>query len=148
MAGTEVRVEKGALVPATARAAKQLNERVKIGDVVLVELKKVRNPRFNALAHAIGGLCAQNIPAFEGMGSHEVLKRLQLESGISCDEKIAILPDGNEYMVRQSKSMAFDKMDEVEFNGMVMGLCAWVSARWWPTVTAEQVKAMAECWIE
>ena len=145
----ELRVEKGALVPATPRAASILRTRgLRLGDIVTAEIRKERNPRFNRLAHSIGGLCAQNIDAFDRMDAHAVLKRLQLESGLCCDEQIADLPGIGQAVIRVPQSISFGKMDETQFNALIAGLCAWVSQRYWPMLTPEQVRDMAEAWVE
>jgi hypothetical protein len=144
-----LRVEKGSLVPADAEAAEMLRAKgLRIGDVVHVELTKLRNPRFNALAHAIGRLCTENIEAFAGMDAHAVLKRLQLESGLECSEQVAELPDGTQYLIRQPRSMAFDKMDELQFSRLVSGLCSWISARYWPQLTAKQIEDMSAAMVD
>ena len=145
----ELRVEKGALVPNTQQAASLLRANgYKIGDVVMADICKERNPRFMRLAHAIGRLCVENIDAFIGVDSHTVLKRIQLESGTACDEQVAHLPDGTQFLIRQPKSMAFDKMCENEFNSLVIGLCTWISMRYMPTLTPDKVRVLAEAMID
>ena len=144
-----LRVIKGALVPADEGAAELLrSKRLQLGDVVEVDLVKQRNPRFHALAHAIGRLCSENIEVFTGMDAHSVLKRLQLESGLECSEQVAELPDGTQYLVRQPRSMAFDKMDEAEFRSLVSALCSWIVARYWPTLTPTQIEQMASAMVD
>lgn len=145
----ELRIDKGMLIPASERAVSILRERgYRIGDIVLADIRKERNPRFHALAHALGSLCAQNIAAFSGLDAHAVLKRLQLESGIECTEQVAELPDGTQYLVRQPKSMAFERMDEAQFGKLVSGLCSWIAARHWPTLTPEQIENMAGAMVD
>jgi hypothetical protein len=145
----ELRVERGMLVPATERASALLRARgYKVGDTVLAEIRKERNPGFHRLAHAIGGLVASNIESFAGYDHHAALKRLQLESGVSCEERIAELPGGQSVMIRQAKSMGFDKMDEVEFRAMISALCGWVASKYWPTLSAEQVEELAQAFVD
>lgn len=145
----ELRIERGCLIPATERSRQVLRARgYKMGDIVMADLKRERNPRFNALAHAIGGLCATNIPQFDSMDAHGVLKRLQLESGIECDEQVAEMPDGTQYLVRQPRSMAFEKMDEAQFGKLVAGLCSWIAARYWPQLTPDQIEQMAGAMVD
>jgi hypothetical protein len=143
------RVTRGALVPADDEATELLKAKgLKIGDVVQVDLTKQRNPRFHRLAHAIGRLCSENIDFFAGMDAHAVLKRLQLESGLECNEQVAKLPDGTQYLIRQPQSIAFGKMDEAQFKALVAGLCSWIAARHWPTLTADQIEQMADAMVD
>ena len=88
-----LRVEKGALVPAHDAAREALRARgFKVGDVLLADLTKPRNPGFHRLAHAIGRLVAENVTAFYTMPAHDALKRLQAESGIECEARTVDLP--------------------------------------------------------
>lgn len=136
-----LRVIQGGFAPADSYAQTQLrNKKFKIGDVVKCDVRKLRNPRFNRLVHRIGQLCAANIDEFTGMDPHKVIKRLQLEGNIYCDE-ISIKPysilivdsvlkavrpildlfglhlsnDGL-LVVRIPQSLSFDSMDEQEFH--------------------------------
>jgi hypothetical protein len=82
-----LRVVKGGYAPADATTATRLRQRGhRVGDLVFAEFKKPRNPGFHRLAHVFGQLVADNIDDFTGMDSHEVLKRIQVESGFGCDE--------------------------------------------------------------
>jgi hypothetical protein len=58
----------------------------KNGDVVAVNITKLRSPAFNRLAHKIGQLVAASIDDFQGMDAHQVLKRLQLEADAACED--------------------------------------------------------------
>jgi len=56
------------------------------GDLLYADLRKLRSRGLNAFLHQVAQLCVENLPEFEGMGAHQALKRLQLESGTACDE--------------------------------------------------------------
>ena len=144
-----LRVSNGALVPADACATEQLRSRkLKLGQVVQVEVFKLRSQGFNRLAHRIGGLVASNIQAFEGMDAHKALKRLQIESGVACDEIGISVPGFGLCIQKLPRSFGFETMDEDEYRDSVKGICRYVSDRYWPTVSPEQVEAMAESWVE
>lgn len=82
-----LRVVKGGFQPADATTRTRLAARkYRMGELVFAEFKRPRNPGFHRLAHALGTLFVENIEAFEGLNAHTCLKRLQLESGIGCEE--------------------------------------------------------------
>lgn len=113
-----------------------------IGDDVAIEIYKVRNIKFNNLVHKFGELLAQNLDDFDGMEAHAVLKRLQLESGVACDE-IQLRGDFGLVYHRQAQSLSFDNMDDGEFSEVFRGLSRHVSKRYWTSLTPEQIEQMA-----
>lgn len=112
------------------------------GDVVFAEMKRPRNPGFHALAHAFGTLVVENIDAFEGFDPHKALKRLQMESGVGCEECV-ILVEGREFIQRWPISLAFESMEEGEFREVFGGLCKYVSRVYWSDCTPEAIEDMA-----
>lgn len=138
-----LRVVKGALVPADPFAAARLRAKgFKVGDEVLAELRKPRNPGYWRLGHALGTLLIQNIDEFEHYtDSHAVIKRLQLESGVACDS-IAIRGEFGLVEHRVPRSLSFADMDEGTWNEVYGSLCAWVRKRYWPGLTDSQVEDM------
>lgn len=175
-----LRVVKGGFQPADASTVSRLRARkMNVGELVFAELKRPRNPGFHRLAHALGTLFVQNIEALDALDSHTVLKRLQLESGIGCDEVMVpahtVWPRVVEWVgqnigepfavvlragldaigakatlipVRVPRSLSFESMDQGEFNAVVAGICHHVSQTYWPTLTAEQIKSMADAMVE
>jgi len=93
-------------------------------------------------------LCTENIEAFAGIDAHSVLKRLQLESGLECSEQVAELPDGTQYLIRQPRSMAFDKMDEETFQDFMRNICEHISGRYLNGMDADAVEKMLEMMVE
>lgn len=143
-----LRIEKGALVPADGYTASRLRERgYHIGDMVGATISKLRNQKFNRLVHRIGQLCAANLDAFSGMEAHAVIKRLQLESGVACDETAIKVPGLGMVMHRTPKSLSFENLDEGEFHDAARGLCRWIATEYWSTLTPEQVEQMAESFV-
>lgn len=144
-----MRFEKGCMVPVDDYAIHQLRERkFKIGDVVAVEITKSRNPGFNRLAHALGKLCAANIDEFRGKDAHSVIKHIQLLAGIECEESIITVPGGGEMLCKQPKSIGFASMGQEAFRDMMLNFCRYVAETYFEGLTAEQVQAMAERFIE
>lgn len=143
-----LRVIKGGYAPADASTASQLRGTHRVGDLVFAEFKKPRNPGFHRLAHQLGSMLAENLDAFEGMAAHRVLKRLQVEADVGCDEIPMLIPGIGPVNYRIPRSLSFESMDEPEFREVIAGLCRHVCARYWPTCTPEEVERMASCWVD
>lgn len=143
-----LRVIKGGYAPADSSTASVLRTRHRVGDLVFVEFRKPRNPGFHRLAHQLGGMVAENLDAFEGMGQHEVLKRLQIESGVGCETIHLRMPGIGPVEYRVPKSLSYESMDEPEFKDVIAGLCGHVAKTYWPTCSAEQVEQMASIWVD
>ncbi len=143
------RISKGALTPADAYTLGRLRERgYKIGDVVSVTVSKLRSNGFNRLAHRLGKLCSLNLEGFEELDGHRALKRLQLESGIACDETAIKVPGLGMVLHRVPLSLSFDAMDEDQFREVIKGLCRYISKTYWPTLSAEQIEELASAMPE
>lgn len=166
-------VKKGALVPADKYAESQLrSKKFRVGDVVCAEIRKLRNQKFNRLIHKLGLLCAQNIDDFCGMDGHAVIKRLQCEGNIYCDE-IAIKPfsilivdsvlkavkpildlfglkisDDGLLIIRIPRSLSFESLDEAEFHDAAKQICRFLSEKYWHGLDAEQIESMADLMVQ
>ena len=139
-----LRVIKGGFAPADGGTANRLREKgVRIGDLVFVEMKKPRNPKFHRLVHAFGEILVQNIEAFEALNSHSVLKRLQIEAGVGCDEMAVIFPGIGPCTYRIPRSLSFESMDEGEFSEVFEGFCRHVCKAYWPSMTPEAIEQLA-----
>ena len=144
-----LRVGKGALIPHDGVSAMQLRAKgFKLGDVLAADLSKPRNPAFHRLAHQVGALLAENLEAFEDLDSHGVLKRLQIEGDIACDSIPLNMPGIGPVEYRVPRSLSFASMDEAEFRQTIAAMCRYVSKRYWPSCTPEQIEAMASAWVE
>jgi len=143
-----LRVEKGSLVPNDAATVELLRARkYKLGDVLAAELSKPRSPKFHRLAHSLGGMLAENIEAFAGMDAHRVLKRLQIEGRIACDEIPIHAPGVGPCAYFIPLSLSFESMDDGEFHEVIAAFCAYVSHKYWPSLEPEQIEQMAEIWV-
>jgi len=144
-----LRVSKGCLVPFDDMAAAMLRAKgYGMGDVLQADLSKSRNPAFHRFAHQLGSLLAENLDAFEGVNSHAVLKRLQIEANVGCDEMALMFPGVGPCVYRVPRSLSFGSMDEAEFKQVIAAMCRHISKTYWPTCTPEQVEAMASAWVE
>jgi len=141
-------VDKGCFRPSDRYTSDRLRSRgYKTGDVVSAAITKPRNPRFNRLVHRIGQLCAANIEEFSGMDAHQAIKRLQLESGVACEEIAIKVPGLGMLMHRTPRSLSFESMDEGEYREAARGICRWIAQQYWPSMTAEQVEEMADSFV-
>lgn len=144
-----LRVAQGALVPADSMAAGRLRARgYHVNDLVFAEIKKPRNPGFHRLAHRIGTLVAENIDVFDGMSAHNVLKRLQYEANIGCEEIVVQEEDGTIRLLRWPQSLSFESMDQSEFYELVRAMCNHISMKYWPELSADEIKEMADLMVD
>lgn len=147
-----LRVIKGGLEPADGYTRRRLRERgYRIGDMLLAILRKPRNPGFNRLAHRLGQLVADNIDDFEGLDAHQVLKCLQIEANVECDEipvYLEIFDQRIRVIYRIPRSLSFESMDEGEFKAVVRRISNHIAATYWPSLTAQQIEQMAEAMPE
>lgn len=144
-----LRVVQGGFQPADQFAQNQLKDkRLKVGDVVGVVIRKLRNPKFNRLVHRIGQLCAENIDAFTGMDAHVVIKRLQLEGRIACDEIGIMIPGYGIAIQFIPRSLSFESMDEAEYHDAAKKICIFIAERYWPDLDPEEIENMASLMVE
>ena len=137
-------VGKGVLYPSDDYTTERLRAKgYHVGDVLSATLTKQRSPGFNRLAHQLGALVGQNIEEFGGLDAHKVLKRLQIESGVACEETAIKIPGYGMMMHRTPQSLAFDAMDEGEFRECMTGLSRWISTQYWPQMDEDQILNMA-----
>ena len=144
-----LRVQQGQFVPADRATQLRLREKgFRAGDLVFVEFRKPRNPKFHGLAHQLGVLCSENIDAFEGMDPHRVLKRLQLEARVGCDEMAIIVPGFGKCLHLIPRSLSYESMDEAEFYEVVKGFSRYISSHYWPSLEPEQIEKMIGVMID
>jgi hypothetical protein len=143
-----LRVEKGMLVPADGLALEKLKAKgYTVGDIVHATLAKPRNPQFHRLAHALGFLVSENIEAFHGLDAHTTLKRLQIESGLACEEIGLRMPKVGYVVYRMPLSMSFQSMNEGEFKELIRGLSRYIAKEYWPDLHPDQIEDMASCMV-
>lgn len=135
----------GALVPADRYSAEALKSR-KLGpaDVVFAVLRKPRNPKHHRLAHALGQLLVENLDEFAELDAHSVLKRIQLEADIGCDQMAINFPGLGPCSYRIPKSLSFESMDQTQFEAVYSAMCRHIAERYWRDLTPERVAEMAE----
>ena len=138
-------VIKGGLVPTDDLSQARLRAKgYKTGQQVHAVITRPRNPGYHRLAHAFGQLIADSFDDFRDMDAHRVLKRLQYETGIGCEEFGARLPGVGFVPVRIPESLNFSSMDDGRFHEVLSGLARHVAEQYWHgDVDAEEVIQMA-----
>ena len=139
-----LKVIKGGFAPADAYTARKLRDRkYSRGDIVAGTISKPRNPKFWRLAHGLGALVAENIESFSGMDAHRVLKRLQREALIACDEFAFMVPGCGMVTQYTPRSLSFESMSEEEFSSVYETMCKWIVQNYWPSENTERLTEMA-----
>jgi hypothetical protein len=139
-----MRVQKGALAPADSYTAQRLRDKgFHIGDLVGIEIRKIRNPGFHRLAHALGDFMVKNVETFENLNAHTALKRLQREDGVACDDFHSEV-GGEKMLIRVPRSLSFESMDDGEFHEVYGAMCRHVAKTYFEGLDEEQVVAMVE----
>lgn len=144
-----LRVIKGGLAPADGFSQSMLRARgYKVGDIVAGEIRKPRNPGFWRLAHAFATLVSENIDQFHGMEAHAVLKRLQWEGNIGCEEMGVNVPGVGMAVIRMPQSMGFESMEDGEFRAVMKAFCNHIAATYWKDCDPEEIERMASCMVD
>ena len=139
-----VRVVKGGFIPASKAGEDALRSMgMKIGDEVMADIKKPRNPQFFRLAHALGKLVLDNVDGFTG-NYHDVIKRLQREAKVECDESTIELGENAVATIVKPRSLSFESMGEERFREAYQGMCDHVAKVYWPELSQEKIEEMAE----
>lgn len=132
-------------MPADDYTKKRLRELgYKVGDLLFAEFSKPRNPEFHKLAHRIGVLLSRSIDDFNGLDAHEVLKKLQLDAEIECEESRAIVPGLGVMRVLTAISLAYESMEQGRFYRFTRKIYDYIALKYWPDMTPEQIAEMAE----
>lgn len=134
----------GALVPMTGWDRRAMKERRYTTNTELrADLKKPNNPKFNRLMHALGVLVCEQIDGF-GSDPHAAIKRLQREADLFCEAMEAEIPGVGTIVLKIPQSIAFDEMEQSEREELWTGICRHLVAKYWPTMTEDQIAAQAE----
>jgi len=136
----------GCMVPA-GEVDRQILRRKKVrrGMRMRTTVSKERDYGQHKYIHSIGQFVEQNIDGFEGMEAHAIVKKLQVEGDIMCDRERLHVEGFEGYLIRKvPRSMAFDEMEEGDFQLLVKGVCNYISMEYLPTLSPEQVAEAIE----
>lgn len=123
----------GALVPLTEWDVRAMRDRkYKVGTEVRAIMTKPRNGWMLRVTHLIGKIAIDHIEGFEMMATHDAVKKLQTDSGVCCDissVEIDLTSLGIGIVkapVKQAQSMAYDEMEDADFDKLALGICAYI----------------------
>ncbi len=116
----------------------------KSGDKVRAELKQPRDLVKHRRVHRLGQLVARSLDAFQGMDAHSVIKKLQGDAGVCCQEEFFDLGSLGRVSRSVPESLAFDEMPEERFLEFWRGICQHLIATYWPTLDEEQIEEMIQ----
>lgn len=140
-----LRVVKGGFRPADCTTESRLRDKgYNSGDIVFAQLTKPRNPKFHRLTHQFAIMLRDNIDEFSEIEPHSILKRIQYEANIGCEEIGAKVPGVGFVMIRIPKSLSFESMDQGEFSEVYRAMCRHVAETYWHGMTERQIAEMAE----
>lgn len=134
----------GAFVPKSDADQHFLRERgYRTGDMVRAVLTKPRNERFNRLVHGMGYLIVENIEGYEGLRSHDAIKKLQIEAQIHCDVE-SMTFEGMVLKRFIPRSISYDSMDEHTFQKFWEDCCRYLIQKHWHNLDEDQLTEMIE----
>lgn len=138
-------IDKGfkCLAPYDAEAEEVLHK-YGINTILSADISKSRYPKFHRLI--FGGfapLLINNIKDFHGFNRHKVLKRLQMEGGIECEEMMLRFK-GVRVIRRMPESLSYASMDQSKFEGVFESMKQHVCTEYWPNETPEGIDRMIE----
>lgn len=135
----------GALVPLTQWDRRAMRERkYHVGAEVRAELKRSRNVKFHRLTHALGALLVDRLESFAGLDAHAALKRVQRECGSFCEETTVEVPGLGQLVMKLPRSMAFDELDEGEFQQLWQEITRYITAHYLPDLDPDALEAALE----
>lgn len=141
----ETGAEVSAFMPAGAADYAQLREKgMRIGGLYRALITRPRNYEFHKLAHKLSRLARDNLPGFEGMTTHEALKKLQTDAKLECNVTVTEIPGVGTLHSVQAKSIAFDAMDQQAFWALMQGIYKYIAETYWPQSSAEEIQKMVE----
>jgi hypothetical protein len=128
----------GKLAPASDFYERQLLDRYAPGDIIRAELTKPRNPRHHRLVMALLQRVLANQDGL--LTIDQLLTVVKIKLG-RC---VPYVDAGTGKVYYVVESIAFDAMDQAEFETFWADLCKLIARDYFPTLTAEQVAALAE----
>lgn len=135
------RVPKG-LLPFDAVAESEL-QKLKVGDVVKVEVKKLRNPKHHALYFALVAKIWENVDHRIYPSKANLHEALKFAAGI---RETVINPITGEVMEKVG-SIAFDEMDQTSFAEFYERICDIVAKHFVPGLESAALMAEIESMI-
>jgi hypothetical protein len=125
-------------------------KKVKRGALVRLVVSSPRDYPQWKKAHQLGTFIANNLDEFmefaseDGkIDSHGALKKLQRLSGVECEDSDIDIPGVGKMVIRTPRSLAFDEMEEGQFQAAYSGFCQYLINRWWRDMDEAQIEEAA-----
>ena len=136
----------GTLAPADGITQSRCRERgYYVGQELLAELTKPRHPGQWRCAHRLAMLVQQNSDDFDHCPDvHAVLKKIQLDARVACDEVEAVTTDGEVVRIYQPQSLAFSQMDQGHFELVYKALCRYIGQHYFDGADEDVVADMID----
>ena len=136
----------GCLVPAGQVDRDILRrKKARVGARIRTTVSRERNYGQHKYVHKIGQFVEANIEGFEGKDVHEIVKQLQLDADAFSDRERLQIEGFEGYLIRRvARSIAFDEMEEGDFQSLVKQICNHISEKYLPTLTHDQVAEAIE----
>ncbi|MES2488534.1 MAG: hypothetical protein V4607_01995 [Pseudomonadota bacterium] len=144
-------MEDGSFVAADDISASHLRrKKIRRHSIVRLVVSQPRDyPKWKK-AHELGTYIANNLEDFSKFqlpnnrtDSHGALKHLQALSGVECEESFVKLSTGDNMMIRTPRSLAFDEMEEGQYQAAYSGFCQYLIDKYWHDLTENQIANMA-----
>jgi hypothetical protein len=127
------RRELGSLRPID-EAAEDEFRKLKLGATVMVEVKRLRNPKHHQLYWALVS------KVFDNQSRYETREKLHDALKLACGVyDLLEMPDGKVHKI--PGSIAFERMDQTQFGDFYNRVCDVIAAHFLPGVTSEELKA-------
>lgn len=97
-----------------------------------VTAHKPRSPQYFRAIHKLCVFLGHHVEKFSRINAHAILKRLQLESTLYCDETFLTIKGFGEVRHLIPQSIGFDNMDESEFRAFFDALSDHIREVHWP----------------
>jgi len=136
----------GVFIPCGEMAVAECKRRnFKPGQKLLISFHNLRSYGTHKHAHNVGKICIKHIDDFSNYyDPHDVLKRLQIEGNIACDQIGATDANGTKVMYLIPRSLKYEDMDETEFLQVINKFYQFISKKYWPSIKPEAIQEMAE----
>lgn len=131
----------GALRPVDA-AGEQALDAIKAGEIVSIEVKRPRNIRHHRMFWALMSIVHENLDGERYPTVEDLVAAVKIAAGLRTRIE---LPNGDVGFI--PGSIAFHKMNQIEFAAFYDKVCDLLAAHFLPGVTSEELKAEVELMI-
>lgn len=134
----------GRFAPADLASQKLCHDRgLRKGATYIAYVYEARDEQQWANAHQVGTFLANNVEVFHNMSSHQVLKKLQLDSGHGCEMQEIDLGALGKHKIKVPKSLAFGWIDNTEWTAIWRGISQYIrDSGWLGEVDADVAEGM------